>query len=73
MSDDPGSGDAGPGGGGLPYGYDNAGAHLRTVDAQRPDLHEDAGARVAGRLPKAAGAVVLILGIAWAVRAFWPA
>ena len=74
MSDDLGPGDGGLGaGGGVPYGYDNAGAHLRTADAQRPVPHENPGARDAARLPKLAGAIVLILAIAWAVRAFWPA
>ena len=73
MTDDFGSGDSGLGvGGGLPYGYDNAAAHLRTVDAQRPVPHENPGARYAPRLPKLAGAIVLILAIAWAVRVFWP-
>lgn len=73
MSDDIGSGDGGLGGGGGPYGYDNAGAHLRTADAQRPVPHENPGARYAERLPKLAGAVVLILALAWAVQVFWPA
>jgi hypothetical protein len=81
MSDDFGSGDGGldggggglGGAGGVPYGYDNAAAHLRTVDAQRPIPHENPGARDATRLPKLAGAIVLILAIAWAVRVFWPA
>jgi len=72
MTDDFGQGDSGLGaGGGPPYGMDNAAAHLRTVDAQRPVPHENPGARYAARLPKLAGAIVLILAIAWAVRVFW--
>jgi hypothetical protein len=72
MSDDIGSGDGGlGGGGGLPYGNDNAGAHLRTADAQRPVPHENPGAGYAERLPKVAGAIVLILFLAWVVRVIW--
>ena len=80
MSEDFGSGDGGldggggvVGSGGVPYGYDNAAAHLRAVDAQRPVPYENPGARYAARLPRLAGAVVLILALAWAVRVFWPA
>ncbi len=75
MSDDFGSGDGGVGGGGSlgSQGFANADAHLRTVDAQRPVPYENPGARYAPRLPKVAGAIVLILAIAWAVRVFWPA
>ncbi len=73
MSDDFGQGDSGLGvGGGLPYGYDNAGAHLRTADAQRPVPHENPGARYADRLPKVAGAIVLLVFLAWVVRVIWP-
>jgi len=74
MTDDFGSGDGGlsGGGAGLPYGMDNAAAHLRAVDAQGPVPYENPGARYAPRLPKVVGAVVLILAIAWAVRVFWP-
>ncbi len=74
MSEDIGSGESGLGGGdGVPYGFDNAAAHLRTVDAQRPVPHDNPGARAATRLPRLAGAIVLILALAWAVRVFWPA
>lgn len=74
MSEDLGSGESGLGGGGsVTYGYDNAAAHLRTVDAQGPVPHDNLGDRAAARLPKVAGAIVLILAIAWAVRVFWPA
>ena len=79
MSEDFGSGDGGldGGGGGLvgsgvPYGYDNAAAHLRAIDAQGPVPHDDFDDRASARLPKVAGAVVLILAIAWVIRVFWP-
>ncbi len=73
MSDDFGQGDSGLAtGGGLPYGYDNAAAHLRTADAQRPVPHENPDHRAAQRLlPRVAGAIVLILFLAWVARVIW--
>ena len=71
MSDDFGSGDGGLGDGGGSLGtqgFANADAHLRTVDAQRPVPHENPADQAGQRLPRIAGAIILILFVAWVLR-----
>jgi hypothetical protein len=70
MSDDIGSGDGGLDGSGSlgSPGYANAGAHLRTVDAQRPVPHENPADHAGQRLPTIVGAIILILFVAWVLR-----
>ena len=74
MSDDFGIGDAGPGagGGGGLYGFTQSDQGLRAIDIERPEPHENPADRAAQRLPKVAGAIVLILFLAWVVRVIWP-